>query len=141
MSAGVALYAICVADAGVLAILGDGASPPNIRLFPAGNIPQSSTAASDLLPAATYQTIGGAPSNTFHPHAPADNERIQLDCWSDSYDGAQIIADAIRAAIENMDAQIAQSVGIQIVSFNGRDYEPETKRYRVSFDISVWQSR
>lgn len=141
MTAGEALYAICVADTGVRALIGDGASPPNIRLYPAGNIPQSNGAASEILPAATYQTIGGAPANTFHPHAPADNERIQLDCWSTDYDQAQSVADALRAAIENEDAQVAQSVGIQIVSFNGRDYEPETKRYRVSFDISVWLSR
>lgn len=137
------LYAICRRNAGVLALLQDGAptSPPNIRLYPAGNIPQSDTVADTLMPAATYQTVGGAPANVFETAAPADNERLQIDCWSESYDQAQSVADAIRAAVEDPNAQTSYGVGIQIVSFNGHDYESDTKRYRVSFDLSIWQSR
>ncbi len=133
MSISSALYGICNADAGVIALLTDDAG--NIRLYPAGNVPQEA-----VMPAATYQTIGGAPANVFES-APADNERVQIDCWAMSFDQAQSVADAIRAALENQTALTAQGLGAKCVSFNGHDYDPETKRYRSSFDWSFWLSR
>lgn len=143
MTPGQVFYAICNADAGVRTLIGVATSPPSIRLYPSGNLPQQDTTAAAVLPAATYQTIGGKPANVFELHAPADNERIQVDCWSTDQnpDQAQALADAIRTAMENQAQQTSYGIGACVVSFNGHDYESETKRYRSSFDLSIWISR
>ncbi len=129
-----ALYAIVTGSSGVTTLLGTNPC----RFFPGGDIPQG-----QAMPAATFQTIGGSPANTFEAAAPADEERVQIDCWSEplKYDTAVSVFNAIRAAIETLSAQTTQGVGIQIVSFNGTDFDTETKRYRVSFDVSVWTPR
>ena len=132
MSGSAALFTIVSNNSGVTAFFGTNPC----RFFPAGYIPQDQP-----MPAASFQTIGGAPANTLDAAAPADNDRIQVDCWSDDYDEAIDVAEAIRTAIESASAQTALAVGMQIVSFNGHDYDSETKRFRVSFDVSIWSSR
>lgn len=127
-----ALFAIVSGNSGVTALLGTNPC----RFYPGGDIPQKAA-----MPAACFMTIGGMPSNTFDAAAPADNQRIQIDAWAEDYDDAVDVLAAIRAAIEVQSVQTSNNVGIQIVSFNGTDYDSETKRYRVSFDVSVWTSR
>lgn len=138
MSISTALYAL-VNVTGVRSLMPDGAS--DVRFYPAGMLPQDNDSGNPTLPAATFQTIGGSPANVFEVAAPADNERIQVDVWALTFDAAQTAADAMRSAIEDQSAQTTQGVGAYIVSFNGHDFEPSTRRYRVSFDLSIWQSR
>jgi hypothetical protein len=103
------------------------------RCFPAGNIPQvpidQQTA---QVPAVTWQTIGGAPYNVLADVPAADYQRVQLDCWSLDFDTTQTLADAVLAALAGAG---------YCVSFNGHDYDEETRRYRASFDFSFITSR
>jgi len=138
VNSALAIYSICAADSGVIALLNAGTSPPSIRFYDAGNVPQDNTSGASM-PCATFQSIAGSPTIVFDLHAPADNERVQVDAWSlNSLAEAQSISDAIRTALENQDAQIAQEITACVVSLNGHDYEPDTKRYRVSIDFSFW---
>lgn len=134
MSINSTLYSIVSTNAGVLALIGVG-SPPVVNFFPAGNIPQGLA-----MPVATYQSIGGTPANVFE-RAPADNQRIQIDCWSMDFDNAEAIADAIRAALEDPSVTTTYGLGAKLVSFNGNDYDSDTKRYRSSSDWSLWMAR
>jgi hypothetical protein len=81
------------------------------------------------------------PANTLDRAAPADNEVLQFDCYSRDYDQAAAIADAIRVALENDAACIAQKLGASIEHFLGHDFDDSTRFYRVSFDASFWLAR
>jgi hypothetical protein len=129
-----ALYSVVSTNAGVQALIGSG-SPVIVRFYPAGRINQD-----DVLPGATYQTIAGSPANVFE-RAPADNKRIQIDCWSLDFDNAQAIEEAIRAALEDSTVPTTYGLGAQCIGFNGNDFDPDTRRYRSSSDWSLWQSR
>lgn len=134
MSIESALYTIVSTNAGVLALIASG-SPLDVRFYPAGNLPQA-----EMLDAATYQSIAGSPANVFE-RAPADNKRIQIDCWSMVFDNAQAIEEAIRTALEDQTVLTANGLGAKCVSFNGNDFDSDTRRYRASSDWSFWQSR
>lgn len=108
-----------------------GTSP--VRCYPAGNIPQgASLDPSTYVPCVTWQTIAGTVENSFDNHAPADHQRIQIDCWDLTFSGADALHDAVRAALE--------SIGY-CVSLNGHDFDSETKRYRSSSDWTFWLLR
>lgn len=118
------VFTLLAADAGVTAIV--GTSP--VRVYPAGNIPQVSGPDPNAnLPCVTWQDIGGSPQNMLSGRPVVDYIRVQIDCWSTSFGGAQTLADAVEAALE---------LSCYCVSTNGHDYDDTTKRYRSSFDFS-----
>lgn len=101
-----------------------------VRVYPAGNIPQSTTSDPNVnVPCVTWQTIGGVPENMLSERPVVDNQRIQIDCWAMTFGGAQTLSDAVQAALE---------LNGYCVSINGHDFDPDTKRYRASFDFSFW---
>ena len=124
------IYLILSADAGVAALVVD-------RIFPAGIIPQEIT----TLPAIVYQTVTGTAENVLTDRAPVDMERIQIDCWSTTDAGASAVANAVRAAFENIPAMLANGCAALLTGFNGHDYDKETKHYRESTDWSFWTLR
>lgn len=129
MTIGANVFSLLSGNAGVTAIVG---APPNCRVYPKV-IPERGQ-----VPAVTYNVISGMPQSTFDAHAPADYERVQLTCWAMSYDGAVALRDAVRAAIEDRDAQITLGIGAQPVAFNGDTYEPDTRRHGQYIDFSFW---
>ena len=116
------IFELLSANAPVTAIL--GTSPT--RVFPAGQIPQKQP-----YPAVTWQVVGGSPQNVFGT-APVDHQRVQIDCWADTYLACNDLGEKVRAALENSG---------WCVSFNGHDYDKEAKVYRCSFDFSFWTDR
>lgn len=124
------LFAICSVDAGVMALL---TSSGVTRFFPAGKAPQG-----QAQPYATYATVGGHVENSMDSASRADNERIQIDGWAKDPDSAGAIVAAIRSALESPAAQLAHSVGIRTVSFNGPSFDEPTQLYGDSIDVSVW---
>jgi hypothetical protein len=132
VSAAAALFAICSADSTVAALLFDGTTT---RLYPAGTAPQGQTR-----PYATYATVSGRPANSMDTPSLADNTRIQLNGWAGDPDAAAAITAALRAALESTAAQLANSVGIRTVSFNGQSFDEATRLYSDSFDISLWSA-
>jgi hypothetical protein len=135
-----AIYAILSVNAGVRALIGLPGSPAAIALYPFGNAPQADTPP-QVQPYATTSTVGGMPANTLDRAAPADNEVLQFDCYSRDADQAVSIADAIRAALEDDAACIAQKLGATIDRFIGKDFENSTQFYRASFSASFWLAR
>lgn len=110
------VFTILAATSAVTAIV--GTNP--VRVFPAGDIPQG-----QLLPAVAWQGIGGLPYNLLSDRPPADHQRVQIDCWAHEFGVADNLANEVRYALE---------LSGYLVSLNGSDYDPETKRFRVSFD-------
>ena len=101
-----------------------GTSP--CRVFPAGTIPQpSSTDPNAYLPCVTWKGVGGTPENILDGPPPTDHIRLQLDCWATTFDAADALGTAVREALDPYG---------YCISLNGNDYEPDTKRYRASFD-------
>lgn len=114
------IFALLAASPAVTALI--GTAP--MRLFPSGNIPQA-----QVLPAVTWQSVGGLPENQLADRPVVDNMRTQIDCWALDYPGARALFVAVQAAVE---------LNATVVSLNGDDYDEATKRYRTSFDVSWW---
>lgn len=104
-----------------------GSNP--FRCFPAGMVPQDAD-----LPAVTYSLVSGAPENYIAEAAGIDHMIVQLDFWAYSLSQAQSVADQCRAVLEANGRNC-------LVRFNPDDFEPDTKRFRVSYDFSFWLSR
>ena len=62
----------------------------------------------------------------------ATKVRIQVDAWAESKGDARRLSDAARAALY-------AGMTIGAVFGNPDDYEPDTKLYRASFDVEVWE--
>ena len=104
-----------------------------VRVYPAGNIPQSATSDPNAnIPCVTWQTISGMPENMLADRPVVDNQRIQIDCWALTFGQANSLGDAVQAALE---------LNGYCVSINGHDFDSDTKRYRTSFDWSFWTQR
>lgn len=104
-------------------LVGDGASPPNMRIDPMVSVQ------GDELPRITYQRIATPPEGSLDGDATIDHARLQIDCWSESYDESNTIADAVNAAMATLTAY-------RINRFS--EYSDETGTHRVSLDFSVW---
>jgi hypothetical protein len=127
---GAPIYTLLANDSGVAALVGT-------RIYPMGIIPQEVT----TFPVLTYQTVTGSTDNVLGV-APDDHERVQIDCWSQvSLAEAQTLSDAVRAAFENVPALNALKTAATLSTFNGHDYEEQTKRFRVSTDWDFYTLR
>lgn len=106
-----------------------------VRCYPAV-IPQTSDGQPNntLLPAVTWLTIVGTPENYIDTPPTIEQSRVQVDAWALTLALAQQVFDAARAALEDGGRNV-------MASSNGFDYEPETKRFRVSGDFEFWVSR
>lgn len=125
----VPIFPLLSADAAVKAVV--GTNP--VRVYPAGNIPQATSGdPNQNLPCVTWQSIGGHTENIMDERPPVDYQRVQIDCWAMTFSVAQALSDAVRAALE---------LHGNCTSLNGHDYEPDTRRYRASFDFSFWVCR
>lgn len=110
------IFSVVADDAAATALLG---SPP--RLYPFGEAPQSV-----VTPYANWQVISGSPENYLHGRPDIDGFTIQVDVFGDTSSSAISAAAAIRDAIE---------LQAHVVHWGGQTRDPDTQRYRVSFDI------
>jgi hypothetical protein len=111
------------AGAGVSALVADRIFP--LRLKDGG-----------ALPAVTYQVIYGATANSLDGFTSGMvNYQVQLDCWSETYEGALSLAKAVRDRMNTA----ATAFSAVIRDFPGNDdYEPDTKHYRRILNVSCW---
>lgn len=103
-----------------------GSSP--CRVFP-DVIPHG-----QALPAVTYSVVSGRPENYLEAAPTLDSVTIQIDVWAFEGTTAGTVADKVRVALENGGKNCC-------VRLNPDDYEPDTKRYKISFDFEFWLSR
>lgn len=116
-------YALCKADPLVISALGG----PEPRIYPFGEAPQAGAK-----PYAVYSAIDGMPYNTMNCRPKTDWVTLQVDVYADSSAKASTAANAIRHAIE---------LNSYIKRYNGSLRDPETKLYRVSFDVDFISPR
>lgn len=117
------IFAVCAADAAVLALLG---SAP-VRLYPFGEAPQGVA-----LPYAVWQTVNGSPENYLGGRPDMDQFTLQVDVYGSGIDSVRNAASALRYAIEPV---------AHIVSYGGEGRDPDTKNYRYSFTVDWWVNR
>ncbi len=117
------LFTTLKASADVKAIV--GTNPP--RIYRHGEAPQDVSR-----PYVTWQLVGDAPENQLSGLPPTDRSTPQVDCWHQTDAGVELLARAVRDAIE----PYAHMTGIVI---NLR--EPETRLYRIGMQFDWFVDR
>lgn len=112
------VFQVCSASAAVTALL--GVAPT--RLYPFGEAPQGA-----VYPYAVWQAVGGAPENFLAGRPDADSYTTQVDVYADTAASAREVAKALRDAVELV---------AHVVAWRGESRDPETKKYRFSFDVA-----
>lgn len=97
------------------------------RIYGQGHIPDSPT-----YPYIRYQSVSGSSQNHLSGEPDTDQERVQVDCWTQDRQEALDLAAAVRTELDKH--------GYQMVKI-GPSQDPETKSYRVQFDYSFWTER
>lgn len=87
-----------------------------------------------LYPAISYQAVGNNPVNHLQGESDLQNDRIQVDCWAATNDGAHGLASAVKNAMAGS-ANNFKAVRLSRIDF---PYDHDAKVHRVSFDFSVW---
>lgn len=112
------LFAVCAADPGVTALLGEGPT----RLYPFDEAPQKAAR-----PYAVYQVLTGVPENYLADRPDLDSWMLQIDIYADTGAEAIAVRDALQYAIETH---------AQITRIGGTGTERETKLKTTSLDVS-----
>lgn len=102
-----------------------GADP--VRFYPFGFAEQGAPK-----PYAVWQVIGGRPENPITCAPDVDNYLVQIDVYSTEAQSGLDAAGALRQALEKV---------CYVTSWRGQSRDPETKDFRVSFDVSFTQER
>lgn len=121
------VFATLNASSAVKALIG---SNP-VRAYQFGRAPQPGSSGY-AVPYVTWQLIGGTPENYLAQAPDIDSLTVQVDCWGESADSARTVADAVRNALQAV---------AYIVSWQGESKDPDTQKYRYSFDVDFYTSR
>lgn len=111
------IFTTCAASQAVKDLL--GTNP--VRLYPFGMQDDSI-----VYPYAVWQNIGGSPENYLNQRPDADRYSLQVDVYGDTDADVIAVARALRDAIETK---------AYITRWGDQSRDPETKRYRYSFDV------
>jgi len=111
------IFKACAASQAVTAVIG---SNP-VRLYPFGLQDDNV-----VYPYVVWQNISGSPENYLDKRPDADSYTLQVDVYADTVASAASVAAALRDAIEPH---------AYITRWGGQSRDPETKRYRYSFDV------
>jgi len=117
------IYQILRTSNAVKAIV--GASPS--RIYRHESAPQDTTK-----PYITWFIITGVPQNTLSETPNIDAISIQVDCWHQTDAGVELMAIAVRDAMETVS---------HMTSIVVNEREPETKLYRIGLQFDVWLDR
>lgn len=112
------VFQTCAASAAVTALI--GTTP--VRLYPFGEAPQGV-----IYPYAVWQLVSGSPENYLGDRPDADSFTVQIDVYADTATSARNVAKALRDAIEPV---------AYVTSWRGESRDPDTKKYRFSFDVA-----
>ena len=107
---------------------GDSSAEFNpVRVFAFGEAPENTAR-----PYVTWQVITGSPENYLANRPDIDGYTLQVDVWADDGQAARDVAAAVRDAIEPH---------AYIVRWGGDSRDPDTRAYRLSFDVSWFVHR
>lgn len=118
------IFTTCASDSGVQAVLGTGP----VRLYPFGEAPPQVLSTTY----AVWQLIGGNPENYINETPDIDLFSIQVDVYAATVSAARAAAQALNNAIETV---------AHITRWGGESRDPDTNRYRVTFDVDWWVQR
>lgn len=125
-----AIIARLLGTSGVTSIAGE-------RIFP-GARPQASA-----LPAVVFNVVSGAPVYTDDGEAGLAENRIQLDCWAETYTAAKQLSAAVKASLS---AFVGASAGVNFQNIlliterdrrEGGSNAPEYL-FRTMLEFTVW---
>lgn len=106
-------------SADVRALLGD--SP---RVFRNGQAPQN-----EVRPYVVWLVMAGVPLNNLSDTPPADNDSIQIDCYSKTDSECEALAKAVRNQMETV---------AHMTAWRTHPREESTLLYHVSLDFDYW---
>jgi len=112
------LFAVCAANAGVTALLGNDKT----RLYPFGDAPENVAK-----PYATFQVLNGLPENYLDEPPDTDEWNIQIDVYANNVKSAEAVQAALRRALEPH---------CYITRLGGTGTETTTQLKTTSFDVS-----
>lgn len=118
------LFDLLSTDAACIALLGAGDAA---RVYSWGAAKQDVAR-----PYVTWLVVFGQPENTLADVPPTDSFTVQVDCWGETGESAKAVAIAVRNAIETTG---------YVTAYNPSDRDPETLRYRMSFDAEFHVKR
>lgn len=111
------VFSLLSNDAAVGALLGAGNA---CRVYPWG-----SAADNVAKPYVTWYVVTGIAENTQSDPPPMDSFTTQIDVWGDDTGSTVAAAQAVRNAIETI---------AYVTGYNPSDRDPDTGRFRYSFD-------
>lgn len=118
------IFTLLKASSAVVGLLQSGAQLKAYR----DRAPQNGDGAVTVAPPyLVHRVVGGVPYNMLADAPGMDYSREQFDIYAETQDSADTVYEAVRDALEAHG---------YIVSFNGNGRDPETNRYRISFDMS-----
>lgn len=83
----------------------------------------------EALPCITLTLVTTVPFNHLLGPPSLDENRVQVDCWAETYTDARDVANASRVALE--------AAGLVMTS-EAEDSEPDVNEYRVTQDWLLW---
>lgn len=98
-----------------------------VRVFPFGGAPDQV-----VLPYAVWQVVTGAPENYIDGVPDVDSFIVQIDVYGASATSVRAAAEALRDVLEPV---------AYIVGWRGESRDPETRRFRFSFDVDFLTPR
>lgn len=113
------------ADTAVVALLQSAGG--QLRVYPAGEAPQDV-----VKPYLTYQQITGLPNNYLGQVPDADEFGNQFDIYGRTLDEVVLVGKAVRDAVEKV---------AYITAWLGTSREPDTRLYRLSFEVDWYTDR
>lgn len=121
MSIEVTLYSTLTGDAGVQAFVSSG-SPLVHRIYAQVAPPNAA------LPYVSYQLIATSAHNKMASRYDSERKLLQINCISNSYKQAKLLAEAIKAAI---------TVDVGFLMGEGDDYFESSQNHRIRLDFSL----
>lgn len=122
------VFALLKASTDVKTIV--GTNPP--RIYRHGSAPQRPDNLPLDQPYVTWFVAAGDPENHLSGTPPTDRIVVQVDCWHQTDSGIELLARAVRDALEPH----AHMTGIPVDL-----REPETRLFRLSLQFDWWVSR
>jgi hypothetical protein len=107
-----------------------GTNPP--RIYRHGAAPQTADGKPMALPYVTWFVVTDQPANNLSDPVPVDRFGIQVDCWHQTDTGIELLAEAVRDALE------LHGVCTGLIA-NLR--EPETRLFRIGLTFDIWHGR
>lgn len=114
------IYTTLRASSAVLALVAN-------RIYRHGYAPQGVAK-----PYVTWFLVSGNPENTLSETPAVDRCTVQIDCWSESDTEVEVLAKAVRDAVEP---------SAHITAFPVDDRETATELYRIAIQLDWWLSR